>query len=66
MEATVTVSVRMLPAGSAARRKARRFWGTMGAAMTQTSRWLDERSVIRADAALRRAEIRLGVRFGGL
>jgi len=51
----------MLPAGSAARRRARRFWGTMGAAMTQTSRWLEERSCARADAAIRQAHVRFGV-----
>jgi hypothetical protein len=37
------------------RKRARRFWGTISAAMLQTSRWLETRSQAQADAALRRA-----------
>ena len=34
----------------ATRKQARRFFGTMGAAMRRTSRWLDTRQNERADA----------------
>jgi len=40
---------------SAARKQARRFYGTMGAAMRRTSRWLDVRGIERTDATIRRA-----------
>jgi hypothetical protein len=38
----------------AARKQARRFFGTMGAAMRRTSRWLDNRQNERADVMIRR------------
>ncbi len=41
------------------RRQARRFWGGMGAAMRETSRWLDGRGH-HADAADRRADALFG------
>lgn len=37
------------------RRQARRFFGSMGATMRRTSRWLDTRRDARADATMRRA-----------
>jgi hypothetical protein len=40
---------------TAARKQARRFYGTMGAAMRRTSRWLEDRRNERTDAAIRRA-----------
>ena len=39
----------------AARKQARRFYGTMGAAMRRTSRWLEARRDERTDATIRRA-----------
>ena len=39
----------------AARKQARRFFGAMGATMRRTSRWLDTRTVTRADVTIRRA-----------
>jgi hypothetical protein len=39
----------------AARKQARRFYGTMGAAMRRTSRWLEARRNDRTDATIRRA-----------
>ncbi len=39
----------------ATRKQARRFFGTMGAAMRRTSRWLDTRQNERADVVIRRA-----------
>jgi hypothetical protein len=38
----------------AARKQARRFFGTMGAAMRRTSRWLETRQSERADLVIRR------------
>jgi hypothetical protein len=38
----------------ATRRQARRFFGTMGAAMRRTSRWLESRQNERADIVIRR------------
>ena len=38
----------------ATRKQARRFFGTMGAAMRRTSRWLDTRQSERADLVVRR------------
>ena len=38
----------------ATRKQARRFFGTMGAAMRRTSRWLDTRQNERADVVIRR------------
>jgi hypothetical protein len=40
---------------SAARKQARRFFGSMGATMRSTSRWLDTRRDPRADRTIRRA-----------
>ena len=40
---------------TASRRQARRFFGSMGATMRQTSRWLDARRDVRAGAAIRHA-----------
>jgi hypothetical protein len=40
---------------SAARKQARRFYGSMGATMRRTSRWLDTGRDARTDAAIRRA-----------
>jgi hypothetical protein len=40
---------------TASRRQARRFFGSMGATMRRTSRWLDTRRNARADATIRRA-----------
>lgn len=37
----------------AARKQARRFYGTMGAAMRRTSRWLEAQRGARTDAPLR-------------
>ena len=37
---------------TAARKQARRFYGTMGAAMRRTSRWLDARRIERTDDAM--------------
>jgi hypothetical protein len=42
-------------ASIAARKQARRFYGTMGAAMRRTSRWLEARRNERTDATIRRA-----------
>lgn len=39
----------------AARKQARRFFGAMGATMRRTERWLDTRTVTRADVTTRRA-----------
>ena len=39
----------------AARKQARRFYGSMGATMRRTSRWLDTRRDDRADTTIRRA-----------
>jgi hypothetical protein len=39
----------------AARKQARRFYGTMGAAMRRTSRWMDVRGSDRTDVAIRHA-----------
>ena len=39
----------------AARKQARRFFGSMGATMRRTSRWLDTRRSDRADSTIRRA-----------
>ena len=39
---------------SAARKQARRFFGSMGATMRRTSRWLDTRRNDRADSTIRR------------
>lgn len=41
--------------GVATRKHARRFFGTMGAAMRRTSRWMEAQSNARADAVIRRA-----------
>jgi hypothetical protein len=38
----------------ATRKQARRFFGTMGAAMRRTSRWLETRQNERAELAIRR------------
>ena len=38
----------------ATRKQARRFFGTMGAAMRRTSRWLETRQNERADIVIRR------------
>jgi hypothetical protein len=46
-----------------ARKQARRFFGTMGAAMRRTSRWMEARSNARADAIIRRAHGFTTVRF---
>ncbi len=40
---------------AAARKQARRFFGSMGATMRRTSRWHDTRRDARADVAIRRA-----------
>ena len=50
----------------AARKQARRFFGSMGAAMRRTSRWLDTRHNERADAAIRRAHGYPENRYAGL
>ncbi len=39
----------------AARKQARRFYGTMGAAMRRTSRWLEARRDEQNDVTIRRA-----------
>ena len=39
----------------ASRKQARRFFGTMGAAMRCTSRWTEPRRNARVDAVIRRA-----------
>jgi hypothetical protein len=49
--------------GIAARKQVRRFFGTMGAAMRRTSRWLEARSHSRADTAIRRVHGLTTVRF---
>jgi hypothetical protein len=41
----------------ATRRQARRFFGSMGATMRRTSRWLDNRQNERADILIRRARL---------
>jgi hypothetical protein len=48
---------------SASRKQARRFFGAMGAAMRQTSRWLDTRSPLRTDTVIRRAGDLREIRF---
>jgi hypothetical protein len=40
---------------TAARKQARRFYGTMGAAMRRTTRWLEARRDERIDATIRRS-----------
>jgi hypothetical protein len=47
----------------ATRKQARRFFGTMGAAMRRTSRWMEARSNARADAVIRRAHAFATVKF---
>jgi hypothetical protein len=49
--------------GIATRKHARRFFGTMGAAMRRTSRWVETRSHARADAVIRRAHVFATVKF---
>jgi hypothetical protein len=44
------------------RRQARRFWGAMGAAIRETSRWLDERSHAEADPSICATHIRFRAR----
>ena len=44
-------------ASIAARKQARRFYGTMGAAMRRTSRWLDARRTERTDVMIRHAYV---------
>jgi hypothetical protein len=50
----------MMPRSTSAvsRRQARRFWGGMGAAMRETSRWLDGRDNARSDVSIHRAAVR--------
>jgi hypothetical protein len=49
--------------GIAARKQARRFFGTMGAAMRRTSRWMEARRDARADAVVRRGHGLMTVKF---
>ena len=51
---------------TAARKQARRFFGSMGATMRRTSRWLETRRNDRTDAMIRRAHGYPESRHGGL
>ena len=48
---------------TASRRQARRFFGSMGATMRHTSRWLDARRDVCAGAAIRHAHGFVTVQF---